>query len=97
MENIGLQMLGKQNSMFLGSELIKQSCKDSVSQKTFLETQVGANPSILPWLKQLKGMWLQFGGYTQNVLTHIQEEQAEQAVLICALLIAVTLQHLVSA
>lgn len=45
MENAGLQRLGKQNSMFLGSQLIKQSCKDSMSQKTFLEIQVGASPS----------------------------------------------------
>lgn len=45
MENAGLQRLGKQNSVFLGSQLLKQSCKDSVSKKTFLETQIGANPS----------------------------------------------------
>lgn len=45
MENAGLQILGKQNSMFLGSQLIKQSRKDSMSQDNISRNQVGANPS----------------------------------------------------
>lgn len=82
MGNAGLQILGKVQLCASAISARKAVLERLHATKMFLETQIRDNPWTLPRLKQLEDMWLQFGGYTQSGLVHIQEGEAEQAVTV---------------